>query len=125
MRTGKSPTLNPHSQTAGPASSSRIEKLFRLALDAAAADGEIVQACRALQRIAKEAGDDPLKLVLAAKPKLPDARLPFGKHRGELLSVVFEEDPDYIEWFYENIQPRGRRLAEALEFWRDQLSEAA
>jgi len=103
---------------------SRAEKLLRLALDCAASDGEIVGACRALQRMARESGSDPLSLVLA-RPDCPDAQIPFGKHRGQLLSVVFRDDPDYLEWLCANIRPRGRRFAEALEFWSAQLEEAA
>ena len=106
-------------------SSQRASKLLRLALDAAASDGEIVQACRALQRMASQSGNDPLALVLASEAEFPDARIPFGKHRGQLVSVVFRDDPDYLEWLCQNIRPRGRRFAEALEFWREQLEEAA
>jgi len=28
--------------------------------------------------------------------------LPFGKHKGEVVGTVIEEDPSYIRWMMEN-----------------------
>lgn len=120
MSNAGSPRINETSSR-----TSRAEKLLRLALDPAASDGEIVQACRAYQRMVREADMDPLALLTAREADCPDARLPFGKYRGQLVSVIFRHDPDYLVWLCETIQPRGRRFNKALEFWRGKLREAA
>ena len=35
--------------------------------------------------------------------KEKDLRMPFGKHKGKAISVVFAEEPGYLCWFYDAV----------------------
>ena len=44
--------------------------------------------------------------------------LPFGKYKGELISDVFVEDENYIEWLYDRLDENDKlRLAIELVCW--------
>jgi hypothetical protein len=113
------------------------QKLLLLAMDAAAAQGEIENAAVLLLKMLRERYGDGHKLVKdletqastnenrwspprpraynpAAKPNSYRAsvfRMPFGKHRGKLLSQV---PLDYLEWLLANVElyDRTRQLIE-------------
>lgn len=108
----------------------KATKLTRLLLDPAAADGEILNAARALQRMVADSpqGDSVSALrLLLGEPvlaRLPDALFPFGKHKGQALSFVAALDPDYLLWFIANVRPRGKRLRQAIAFWLQQAQAA-
>jgi hypothetical protein len=94
------------------------EKLIRLALDEAAAPGE-VQNCAvklfALLRKRKVTAEQLIEpqgnVVAVALPASGNLRLPFGKHAGVKLSEV---DPDYLHWFATNCQTRASKTCAAI-----------
>lgn len=47
-----------------------------------------------------------------------DYVMPFGKHKGETLEEIFVEDPRYLEWCVENLDP-----CEALDAIEETLPE--
>ena len=98
------------------------EKLIRLALNEAAAPGEVENCAVKLFTLLRKRKVTPEQLIQTRGELVPtppseyavyygDIRLPFGKHRGSPISEV---DPDYLTWFANNCQSRASRTCAAI-----------
>lgn len=101
----------------------KAEKLLRLMLCPSAATGEVTAATQALRRMAAETKGDVIRgLIGEPGPKEewrppPDARINFGKYKGHMVSEVADDDPDYLYWFFKNVELRSPALARAVRYW--------
>jgi hypothetical protein len=57
---------------------------------------------------------------LQKKPKTYNLKdeLPFGKHKGEILEDVIDDDPEYVDWMVENISSFDLSV-DALDYLRN------
>lgn len=102
----------------------KVLKLFALALDQAAADGESENAAGAAVRLMRSVGakinDLGIAPTAAPPPPLPwwsMVKINFGKYKGETLEDLAVEHFDYLIWVQENTTPRepfARALRECL-----------
>ena len=79
------------------------EKVLRLALDRAAADGEIRNSAAALISMWRNRGISAGDVLIPPPLTTPDYGLcimPFGKHKGKALKDV---PPDYLEWLHHSL----------------------
>jgi hypothetical protein len=94
------------------------KKLIRLALDDAAAPGEVSNCAvklftllRKRKVTAEQLIEPQSNVVIVAPLESGNLRLPFGKYAGIRISEV---DPDYLHWFATNCQPRASKTCAAI-----------
>lgn len=102
----------------------KVMKLFTLALDAGAPDGEAKAAAFAaiseMRRAGlklKDLGIPQTKIREVEKQYEPwwaKVSIPFGKHKGSTLGEIAEDDPEYLIWLGANVTLRGN-LQQAVE----------
>lgn len=104
-----------------------VRQLFALALDGAAAGGEIATSGQKIVELLRKEGatvDDLAKLFppkVERKPDLPkysgcmSMTMPFGKNKGHTIGYLVQEHPDYLEWVLENCERLRPSLRDAIE----------
>ncbi|MFN0127833.1 MAG: hypothetical protein ACKV19_14225 [Verrucomicrobiales bacterium] len=105
-----------------------MNKLLAMAFDPDADDAEAAAAFRAARRLAHSTGQTWCSIVanapsspfiLSPPPRRPATApmMPFGRHKGRLLSELAEENPKYLQWLLDLPDlksPLRRAISEAL-----------
>ena len=123
----------------------RLEKLLRLAVDPGAAEGERINACTMFVRQVRAVGLTYADVIAALTPAVKPSRvvaaspasqsarasacsdgdgwgedwwnvtMPFGKHSGETVGDILDDDSGYITWLHNNVEFSSDRLRDAVE----------
>jgi uncharacterized protein (DUF3820 family) len=117
--------------------SEKEAKLYRMALDKAASEGEIANAAIALIRSLRDRGvsaydtKESSNFQQQPPPPRPDdpneylwpgtIRMPWGKHQGTPLAEI---DPGYLRWCVEHFErhPRNEDLLDCMQWLLDDLA---
>jgi len=86
--------------TVSDSDSSKITALIWMAFDPRTPEGEAIAALRAIRKLNPERKDVVGALVkqIGDLPQFMDVKMPFGKYKGERLSVLAKKKPDYLMW---------------------------
>ena len=79
----------------------KLEAVARLALHPATGETEWQAGAIAFFRLLRAAGVEPHQLIDLAPRDRPPVRMPYGKHRGKLVSDIARTDPGYCWWAVE------------------------